>query len=149
MIRCSFLCALKSILQISVLASLKFSVEKSQVLPYHLLLGPASFLLPLSSAYCWRQQSFVLPTTVVAAEDGDHTSPVFAHWRSSLDLEQLLKSINSHLSSRLRKLCSSDLKVELRAGNRSPQLLAPSTYIVLNLWTLKNILEILFIGCHT
>lgn len=43
----------------------------------------------------------------------------------SLDLEQLLVSINSHLSSRLRRLCCYELTVRLRAKKREGHLPRP------------------------
>lgn len=63
----------------------------------------------LSDERCWRRVQ------------GPRVCPLCG----SLDLEQLLVSINSHLSSRLGKLCCYELVVRLRAKKREGHLPRP------------------------
>lgn len=92
-----------------------FLYKKSPVLPSHLLLGLTVFLCYSGVRTAGGSRALSCFPLGCSWRRGSRC-PSVSPWWSSLDLEQLLKSINSHLSSRLRKLCCCELKVGLGMG---------------------------------
>lgn len=139
----------KDNLQDNVLSSLDAQILKSQVLPCHAC-TVRIHQLPLAALKCLQPRAAELCPVRLSDErcwrrvQGPHVCPLCG----SLDLEQLLVSINSHLSSRLGKLCCYELAVRLRAKKREGHLPRPGIVLCQTGEHLFSNHTVLFTGCY-